>query len=280
MVNFVAFCRITFIFVLAKCVDDIYSQQEPWTLQRATGDESRVIFKNTTFTDDLMMCSWAWKDSLAGVWESRVRISLKNDSYKGGGFDYRDGYGRELIRVRWYRLPNQNITWKSLFSNKFPPTAWNLSAPFATWGYIPMGDHSWSFFVDDCIVEPKPVFQRTKLVNPFMASIEDLAVVLERKKRSAADWQAAGDNSVAASLTSRSSDNVRGFNIIDLFTGNGIFSQVPQMLINVFSFVSSLFPSGNNDYDLPSDDYTTEPDAETVPTTTVSKSVEATTPAL
>ncbi|XP_065215636.1 uncharacterized protein LOC135842174 [Planococcus citri] len=261
MINFVVFCW----FISVGCV---YSD-EAWTLQRASGDESNVIFKNTTFTGDLMMCSWSWKDSLDGIWESRVRVSFKNDSYKGGGFDYHDGYGRELIRVRWYQLPEQNITWKSLFTNKFPPTAWNLSAPFATWGFMPTGDLSWSFFVNNVTVEPKPAFQRNKLANPFVASVQDLTLVL-RKKRSVQSQ---------AAETFRSSNDVRGFNIIDLFTGNGIFSQVPQMLINVFSFVSSLFPSGSNDYDLPPDDYSTEPDAETVPTTTAT-AASKTTPAL
>lgn len=268
MINFlVVFC------CLGLWAGGTYSQ-DPWILQRASGDESSIIFKNTTFTGDLMMCSWSWRDSLAGVWESRVRVSFKNDSYKGGGFDYRDAFGRELIRVRWYQAQNQNITWKSLFSNRFPPTSWSIVAPFATWGFTPKGEHSWSFFVDSLTVEPNPLFQRTKLVNPFIATVEGLAVEL-RKKRS--------PQSQASAPFRRTADDVRGFNIIDLFTGNGIFSQVPQMLINIFSFVSSLFPSGNNDYDLPPEDYPTEPDAETVPTTgatTASKAAEVTTPAL
>ncbi|XP_065218344.1 uncharacterized protein LOC135844147 [Planococcus citri] len=261
MINFVVFgC-----FVSMGCV---YSE-DAWTLQRASGDESSVIFENTTFTGDLMMCSWSWRDSLAGIWESRVKVSFKNDKYLGGGFDYHDGYGRELIRVRWYQLKDQNVTWKTLLTNKFPPTAWNLSASFASWGYMPMGDNSWGFFVNNVTVEPKPIFQRSKLV-PFVASIQDLAMVL-RKKRSA--------QSQNAEIFERSSNEVKGFNVIDLFTGNGIFSQVPQMVINVYSFISSLFPADSNDYDLPPDDYSTEPEAETVPTTTASVALK-TTPAL
>lgn len=255
------------------CLCVIYKHvhaQDQWILERIAADESRVIFRNTTVTGDFMVCSWLWRDSLAGIWDTRIRVSFKNDSYKGGGFDYKDGYGRELLRVRWYQSAYQNLTWKSIFSNKFPPTPWNLTGHYLSWGYSPISEYSWKFTIDNYTIEPKPTVIPSKLTNPFVPVIEELAVAV-RKKRS----------SNLREFRRRTSENLQGFNIIDLFTGNGIFSQVPQMLINVFSFFSSLFPAGNDDYELPPDDYSTEPEAEVVTPSSgsaASKLVEFTTP--
>lgn len=237
MINFLLLCLVW---------KGVHSQDQ-WILQRTAADESRVIFKNTTVTGDFMMCAWTWRDSLGGVWDTRIRVSFKNDSYRGGGFDYRDGYGRELLRVGWHESMYQNLTWKTLFSNKFPPLAWNMSNVYLNWGYMPISEYSWSFTVDNYTIEPKPALvQSNKLTNPYIPTVPEFLVPIRKK---------------------RSYQSERQFNIIDLFTGNGIFSQVPQMLINVFSFVSSLFPAGSNDYEVP-DDYSTEPEAEIVTPTT------------
>ncbi len=52
------------------------------------------------------------------------------------------------------------------------------------------------------------------------------------------------------------------FNIIDLFTGNGILSGLPQLLINIYTFFANLFPDNTSSDDV--DESMTEPEAESI----------------
>lgn len=244
-------------------------QQQPWSLQRAEADESRVVFQNTTVTGKLMLCSWTWRDSLAGVWDTSLRVSLANSSFRSGCLEYRDGYGNEMLRVRWQQSPLRNLTWKALFASKFPPTPWNMSSVYLDWGYRPSGEFSWAFYVDGYSFEPKPTANKVA-----MAQIEDaLGLWLRRRKR---EVGAAGRRKRAIQPEPRRST---AFSLMDLFTGDGIFSQVPQMVINIFSFFANLFPPEDDGYQA-AGDYSTEPDAEVITKPTTQVAAESTTPAL
>lgn len=99
--------------------------------------------------------------------------------------------------------------------------------------------------MDNFAIEPKPL----KITNPLAPVVEQLAIAI-RKKRSAPK-------------------QMESFSIMDMFSGDGIFSQLPQLAINLFGFFSNLFPSGgggggNSDYETPDEEPYTEPQAEVI----------------
>lgn len=60
--------------------------------------------------------------------------------------------------------------------------------------------------------------------------------------------------------------NAKMFNSFSSSAGDGIFSRIPQLIIDVIGFFAGLFPAQDNDYDVP--EYTPDPDSEPITTTT------------
>ncbi|XP_050428689.1 uncharacterized protein LOC126838370 isoform X2 [Adelges cooleyi] len=147
---------------LASLLVTVSGCDEPaWTLKRADAGPGAVSFFNNTVTDSFMLVRWTWKDSSAGVWDTRLRVSLNQEDIIGGGFTYTDQYDNELASVRWIRMKNNGpIKWKYT-SVSTPPDSWWMTSiiPWGsniTWGFKnQITDGTWIFKVGNDTFEPK-----------------------------------------------------------------------------------------------------------------------------
>lgn len=260
--------KLVILCVLWFFVRSQEQQPQLWNLQRAEADTSRIVFRNTTITGKLMLCTWMWHDSLDGIWDTSVRLSLTNSSSFRGYLEYRDGYGNEILNVRWQQSSLRNISWKALFVNKFPPTSWNISSVYLNWGYRPTSEFSWSFYVGNFSFESKPMPSKFTL-TPI---VDRSGFWLFRRKREV-------PLSKIKLVLSPQSERNAAFNLMDLFSGNSIFSQVPQLLINVFSFFMNLLPAQESGY-RKSSEYSTEANAEVITQSTPQTKIQLFTPRL
>lgn len=261
--------KLVILCVLWFFVRSQKQQPQLWNLQRAEADTSQIVFRNTTVTGKLMLCTWIWHDSLDGIWDTSIWLSLTNSSSFRGYLEYRDGYGNEILNVRWKQSPPSNITWKALFVNKFPPTSWNISSVYLNWGYRPTSEFSWNFYVSNFSFEPKPMPNKFTL-TPI---VDGSRIWLFRRKREV-------PLSKIKPILSPQSESNSAFNLIDLFSGNGIFAQVPQLLITFFTFFANLLPAQESGYRKNSD-YSTEANAEVITqSTTTQTEIQLFTPRL
>lgn len=217
----------------------ILSQVFSWSLQRV--DQSRVIFHNTTITGDQTYCSWIWMDSNRGVWEVSIRVWLSNQAErsKSGYFMYQNVQEGNMFRVSWKQ--STRLKWRQHSMAALPNGWWNLTADFGQLGYQ---KDSTQFFVDGELIKLTPAQQAPSLYDSLLPI----------------GWR-------AKRQPSRMERQRKRFDILDLFTGDGIFAQLPQLFINIFSFFANLFPP-EDDGDSESVMEATEPDAEMVPQST------------
>lgn len=244
------------------------SQVFSWSLQRATADESKVIVHNTTITGDQTYCTWMWMDSYRGLWDVDIRIwhsATPPAKLKSGSFTYHDTLGGGLLRVSWKRSPE--LTWKQNYATALPTSWWNLTDDSGQLDY--QGGDSVRFHVDGesirlSVPAAKPGPGAGSPGRPALAATPAMPVygllpIGLRAKRE----------------PTRMERQRKRFDLLDLFTGNGIFASLPQLFINIFSFFANLFPADNDDGDSGAVVEATEPEAEMVPRTTTVASTAA-----
>lgn len=223
------------------------SQVSSWSLQRP--DHSQVLFHNTTITGDQTYCNWMWMDSNKGVWDVSIRIWLSTSQtvrLRSGYFTYQDTLGGNLLRVSWTQSIRQGLTWRQYSTTALPSVWWNLTADFGQLGYQ---GNSAQFHVNGELIKLKPA---SRIVPPILSLYDGMMPSGRRIKREPSHMER----------------QRKRFDILDLFTGNGIFASLPQLFINIFSFFANLFPS-QDDGDSGAVVEATEPDAEIVPQSTI-----------
>ncbi|XP_050428690.1 uncharacterized protein LOC126838370 isoform X3 [Adelges cooleyi] len=115
---------------LASLLVTVSGCDEPaWTLKRADAGPGAVSFFNNTVTDSFMLVRWTWKDSSAGVWDTRLRVSLNqegNDTFEPKNGQHFDGLPQAMGN-RWRRSLSPTIDASTSFSREEIATLKKLS---------------------------------------------------------------------------------------------------------------------------------------------------------